>query len=308
MATAQRFTLFPCSIIHGSAQTLDLAQMQNFRVSPNANVTEEFAAGSVDRKAVIEVASDPTISFGTVDLATYWGTVSPTVGLALTGAGATFRLQERSTLDGVFETSTTHETFTVARGIVIPMRLSASQDDSAGCMMESTLYCLYDGTNLPIVHNTGVDFASAPTPTFTSKFFMGPCYINGSEIPGLTQWSVDFGITYSVRRTSGAVYGALGSIVRRAPSITLSSLKMDQFTAVSHFLRAAAGTIALYGWKGTASGNRVAVATTQHFKVTATAGGLGEQELTATEGEDGTYSLRIWPTSTLAVSVASAIP
>jgi hypothetical protein len=308
MASAERFALFPCDFIH-SGGTLALAQMQGFAISPDAQISEEYAHGAVDRKAAIEVASNPSITFETQDLTTYWGAVSPTVGLAVaTSTGATFRLQERATLDGVWETSTTHETYTVSRGILIPESVEASQDDERGAVVSSRHVCLYDGTNLPIVKNTGVDFSAATTPAFTSKFFLGPVYHNSSELKGVISSRVEFGIEFAPRRTSGAVYASLGSIVRRAPTISITMLKVDALSSVNAFLRALSGTFAVYYWKATASANRTAVASTVHAKFSASAGAWNDESISVQDNGDATATIRIRPTSTIAVSVASAIP
>lgn len=307
MTTAQRFGLFPCSVVHAGG-TLNLAQMQDFNVTPQAQKDRFFAPGSVDPKAHILTAADPQITFGTQDLATYFGTVSATVGLALTGAGATFRLQERSTLDGVFETSTTHETFTAARGLVIPTQLSSSQDDQTGAVLQSTLVVLYDSSTSPIVHNTGVDFATAPTPAFVGEFFQGPVYHNGSEIPGITSTRIDFGITFATKRTSGQVYPTLGAITQRAPVFNFTTLKADVTASLDIFQRALSGTLACYFWKGADAGSRVAAATASHCKVSAATGVWNDESIQVSGNDDGTVNIAVMPTGTMAVSVASAIP
>ncbi len=308
MASAERFALFPCSFIHGAAQTLNLAQMQNFDAQTAAAISRRFVSGAVDPKANILVSADPRVSFGTRDLATYFGTISPTVGLALTGAGATFRLQERSTLDGVWETSTTHETFTCSTGLILPRRISASQDDQDGAVLESELVVLYDGSTQPIVHNTGVDFATAPTPAFTSEFFLGPVYHNGSEIGGVTQVSVDFGINFAPRRVSGQYFATKGAIVQRAPMFTFTILKVDARSAINKFIAAITSSFAVYFWKGADAGSRVAVGTGAHCKISCTAGVWNDQNISARENDDGTVTVQMLPTGTIAVSVASAIP
>lgn len=307
MASAQRFVLFPCSVVHGAAQTLNFAQIQDFAVNPGGTIDEFYAPGSIDRKANILANATPQITFGTQDLATYFGAVSPIVGLALTGAG-TFRLQERSNLDGVFETGSTHETFTVTGGIIVPTRLTASQDDQTGAVLQSMLHVLYDGTNVPVIHNTGVDFTAAPAPAFTSEFFLGPVYHNSVEIPGITQVSVDFGIQFVARRTSGQVWATLGAITRRQPTFTFTTLKADVTSAINIFNRALSGTLAIYLWKGADAGSRVAVATAQHCKISAATGQWNDESIQVTGHDDATVNIIVRPTGTIATAVNSAIP
>lgn len=306
MASAERFCLFPCSAVH-SGGTLNLAQMQDFSVQTNGTRDRFYVPGAVDPKAHILAFADQQITFGTQDLATYFGTVSPTVGLALTGAG-TFRLQERSDLAGVFETGSTHETYTVTNGLIIPTRLSASQDDQTGAVLQSTLFPLYDGSTNPVVHNTGVDFSGAPTPAFTSEFFLGPVYHNSSQIGGITQVSIDFGIQFAPRRVSGQVFATKGAITRRSPVFTFTTLKSDVDAAVNLFNRALTNSFAIYLQKGADAGSRISAATASNCKISCTAGVFSTDSIQVSSNDDATTNISVMPTGTIAVSVASAIP
>lgn len=307
MASAERFCLFPCSVIHGAAQTLNFAQIQDFAVNPNGTIDEFYAPGSVDRKANILANASPHITFGTQDLVTYFGAISPIVGLALTGAG-TFRIQERSNLDGVFETGATHETFTATGGLIVPTRLTASQDEQTGCVMQSMFHALYNGSVEPIVHNTGVDFAGAPAPAFVSEFFLGPVYHNAAQVKGITQVAVDFGIQFVPKRTSGEVWATLGAITRRSPLFTFTTLKSDVDATISLFNRALSGVFAFYLWKGADAGSRVAIASTVHCKISCATGAWSTDSIQVTGHDDATSNISIRNTGVISVSVASAIP
>ena len=308
MASASRFGLYSCSTVTGSAVTTVFNQMVGFEMSPGASRTRIHVGGDVDPKAHIEAFSDPRIRFGTRDLTKYWGIVSATTGVALTGT-ATFRLQERGTLAGVFESgATAGETYTVAQGILLPRTLSANQDDTQGAIIQSELICEHNGSVAPIVKNTNADITVATAPAFNSEFFMGPVYINSVEVPGIISTNIDFGIEYSSKRTSGQVYSTLGAIVRRAPMMSFTTLKADTDTASSAFLRALAGVVAIYFWKGADSGNRVAIASTVHLKISAAAGSWGNDSISVQELDDATDVISIMPTGSLSMSIASAIP
>ena len=306
MASAERFGLYPCSFVHAGG-TLNLAQMQGFNISTGAQRTRIWASGAVDPKAHVLANASPVINFQTRDLATYWGTVSPTVGLAQSNS-STYRLQERSDLSGVFETGSTNETYTVEAGWLCPVSVSASQDDANGAIVESMHFPLYNGTTEPIVHNTAVDISGASAPAFTSEFWLGPVYHNGAEIPGIINTRVDFGINFAPRRTSGHVYPKKGAIVGRGPMLSFTTLKVDVTATINQFLRATAGTMAFYYWKGADAGSRVAVATTVHCKISAATGAWGDDSMSVQDNDDATSTISILPTGTIAVSVASAIP
>ena len=307
MATANRFSIFPCSFIHAGG-TLNLAQMQGFGVEPGSATKRVFVGGAVDPKANLLASANPRLPFQTRDLTTLIGTVSPLTGLALTGAGATFRIQERDEAEAFFLTGGTHETYTVAKGHLVIDSISASQDDQDGAVAQCILFALHNGSVLPIVHNTGVDLAGAPAPAFTSEFFMGPVYHNGVELTGILSQQVQFGLAFRQFRTSGAVYPSQGYIARREPVIRLTTLKADMNATVSHFLRATSGALACYFWKAADASDRVAVGTTVHLKITAATGAFSDDTFSVTENDDGTLTLNILPTGALAYSISSAIP
>lgn len=307
MASGKRFSLFPCSFIHAGG-TLDLAQMQGFEARPAPTIRTVHVGGAVDPKANIVANGTPQIGFQTRDLTTLLGALDPTTGLALSSTGATFRLQERDDGGSVFLTGTTHETFTVAKGHLVLDSIGASQDSAEGATAQLTCHCLYDGTNEPIVHNTGVDFAAAPTPAFTSEFWMGPVYHNSVEIDGVLSWSLEVGTQFVPFRVGGSIWPKQGCIVRRMPKIKITTLKVDTVASLSKSLRALSGTLACYLWKGANNGSRVAVATTQHAKFSFSAGGWREEQISVTENDDATATIEVLPTGTLGYSVASAIP
>jgi hypothetical protein len=308
MATAKRFSIYPCSFVHAGG-TLNLAQMQGFDSRPEATIRIVYVGGAVDPKANIAVMANPKVTFGTRDITTLIGTLNPLTGLKLAAGGAIFRLQERDDGESIFLTAATHETHDVAKGHIVLDSIGAAQDDQEGAIAQLTCHALYDGTNEPIVHNTGIDFSDGePTPAFSSEFFMGPVYHNGAQIEGVTRWSVETGLAFVPFRTDGNVYPGLGYIARRTPKIKVTTLKVDTVASLNKTLRALSGTFACYLWKGTNAGSRVAVATGAHFKVSAAAGAWRDESLSVTENDDGTATIEVLATGTLGYSITSAIP
>jgi hypothetical protein len=298
MASAKRFSIYPCSFVHAGG-TLNLAQMQGFDSRPDATIKTVYVGGAVDPKANIAVMANPKVTFGTRDLTTLLGTLNPLTGLALAAGGATFRLQERDDGESIFLSTATHETHDVAKGHVI----------LDGAVAQLTCHALYDGTNEPIVHNTGVDFSDGePTPAFTSEFFMGPVYHNGSQLEGVTRWSVETGLVWMPSRVDGNVYPRQGFIARRTPKIKVTTLKVDTVASLNKVLRALSGTFALYLWKGANAGSRAGVASGVHLKVSAAAGAWRDESVAVTENEDGTATIEVLITGTLTWSITSTIP
>lgn len=306
MSTAKRFSIFPCSLTYAGPTTVDLTQMQGFGVEPRPAIKRVYVGGAIDPKAHLLASADPQKPFATRDLVTLLGAVSPLTGLSITGA--TFRLQERDDAESVFLTGLTHETFTVTKGHVVIESIGASQDDQDGALAQCRLFALYDGTNLPIVHNTGVDFSGAPAPAFTSEFYLGPIYHNGSEIEGILSSQVEFGLAFTPFRTSGSPYPKQGYIARRQPVMRMTTLKSDVNAAVNMLVRAASGTLAFYYWKAVDAGDRVAVANTNHLKISAATSVFSDDNFSVSENDDATCTITILPKGSLAYTVSSAIP
>jgi hypothetical protein len=306
MSTAKRFSIYPCSLTYAGPTTVDLQQMQGFGVEPRPAIKRVYVGGAIDPKAHLLASADPQKPFATRDLTTLLGAVSPLTGLHITAS--TFRLQERDDAESVFLTGGTHETFTTTGGHVVIESISASQDDQEGSLAQCRLYALWDGTNLPIVHNTGVDFSAAPVPAFLSQFFMGPVYHNGAEVEGILNHQVDFGLVFAPFRTGGSPYPKQGYIARRQPMMRMTTLKSDVDGAVSLFARAASGTLAFYHWKGVDAGDRVAVGTASHLKISAATSLFSDDNHSVTDNDDGTCTISIMPKGSLAFSVSSAIP
>ncbi|MDQ3288916.1 MAG: hypothetical protein M3Q42_11800 [Pseudomonadota bacterium] len=305
--SADRFSLFPCSFVHAGG-TLDLLQMQGFAANPQAQVSRRYVGGAVDPKAHLLASGKPQVSFGTRDLATLLGTVNPLLGLASAAGGSTFRLQERDEGQGVFLTTATHETLSLAKSHLLVNSLSARQDDAEGAIAQCVAHALYDGTNEPILHATGADFSLLTPPAFTSEFFMGPVYHNGVQVAGVTEHSVEFGTQFMPFATDGDIWPRKGYVARRAPVIKFSTLKVGQVAALSKSLRALSGTLAIYFWKAVDNAARVAVGSSLHVKVSCATGAWRDDAITVSENDDGTVAIEVLPKGSLTISAVSTIP
>lgn len=306
MASAKRFSNYTATFIHGAAQTLSLTQMESFAVEPNPTKAEIIPGGLVDRAAVLTAGAAPRVRFGTRDLATLFGTVSTSAGLALTGA-ATFRLQERED-GGTFITGATDETITTTGGFIYVESITATQEDANGAIANCVCIPLWDGSTDPLVHTTGVNFSGVGAPAFVSQFFLGPVYHNSVAIDGITSVTIDCGVNYDAKAFNGDPYAKLGAIVTRTPSISFVTAKADAAAALNVFGNAITSSLACYFWKAVDSGTRVAVATAQHCKISTTSGDWCHDDVSVTGNDDGTVTLKVTPKAALAVSVASAIP
>lgn len=302
MASADRYSLYTCNW-----DATELQQVDSWSASVNASHAAIIPGGLVDRSHIGIGSATPTVTLETRDLVTTFGVVSATAGLVI-ATGSTYRLQQRAD-GGTFSAGASHETITTTGGFVRPMTLSSSQGDEEGVMATFEETALWDGTNNPLVHNTGANYDVTPNaPTFTSRFFHGPVYSDGTIVDGCTQWNLDFGINYVARIFDGDPYPAKGAIVTRTPTMTFTVAKASAGSAQNMFGRAITTSLYFYGQRGVAGGTRVAAATAQHLKVGCTAGLTAHDQMTVQGNEDGSVTFTTMPTGVITLSVASAIP
>lgn len=300
----QRFSLFPASFVHAGG-TLNLTQLQSHGFRPGSQKAPIIPGGAIDRAHVGTSMASPVHSFSTRDLAGVFATLSATAGLACTG-GATFRRQARKESD-TFLTGSNHVTYASTKGFLLPRTLSASQDSAEGVMLTCEYFSLStNGIAEPETINTGVDFSSAPTPAFSSRFFMGPIKRASTMLSSILGWEYDFGINFQPKHFDGNIFAECGSIITREPKITFTAADANLNDSLSAFHNVS-GALLLFGRKGSSSSARVADATAEHLKVTVSAGEYCVDEDSVSGNDDGTVSFNVMPTGTVGLSVASAI-
>lgn len=298
-----RYSSYPFTCTTSGA--FALRQIDSQSVQPNAVKSQIVPGGAVDRAHVGLSAANPVIPITTRDLLTVFTAVAPSAVLAFTSG--TLRWQKRAEAS-TFDASAVHESLTIPKGVLVPGNLTASQQDAEGASLNLSLMPLYDGTNPIFTRNTSVDLSAVTTPTFVSRYYMGPVYINSVLVPNIERVSIDFGLGYSRKAFNGSPYPTEGSVITRLPTMTFTSTAISIDNAVSMFARALAGTIAIYFQAGASASDRVAAATTGHIKISATAGEWCTDSISVQGNDDGTASFTVQPTAALAVSVASAIP
>lgn len=298
-----RYSLYPFSCATG-AVSLAFRQLDRFNLAVNAQQASIIPGGALDVACTSMSNAAPMIEMTTRDLLTFFTAVSPSGVLPFTsGVG---RAQKRDD-GGAFLTDASHEVYNIAKGVIVPGSISASQDDQEGANLNFAAEILYDGTNLPIVRATGQTFATAPTPACISRYYLGPAFIDTVQIPNIEQVSIEFGVNYQAKGFNGSPYPVEGSIISRTPTISLTSTAMAIDAAMSMFLRQLGGDFRCFFQRSLDGSDRVAAGTASHVKISATGGTWGTESISTQGNEDGTVTLRVTPNSALSVSVASII-
>lgn len=308
-----RFGIYPLTLTYAGPTTLNVQQIGRWGIKPDANKETIIPGGSVDPSAIVLNYGNPSVEFETDDLATILSVVTPSAGLACSG-GALFQLQKRA--DGAtFAGGATNVTITSKKGFCYPKTLDVRQDRAGGARLTCEYVAQYDGTTTgtPAVPTDPMAIAAnqalASTPAFNARFYLGPVYVNAVEVPGITGYSVDFGIEYRTLRADGDLWPQVGSIFSRKPKFFFTLVKADYAASIGSLFNAApAGAIAFYLRKGAPGGARVADATTGHIKITMATGAWNADSLDVQEQDDATLRVACEATGTIAVSTASAIP
>jgi hypothetical protein len=296
--------------IHGASLnggSLLLTQVNSYSFDPGQSIDEIVPGGVLDRGAVILGSASSMVRIRSRDVATIFGAVSPSVGYYCSGSSV-FDLQQRAS-GGTYTGSTgANAKITVPVGFLVPESISASAGGNQEAQVELTLHALYDGTNAPMSIANSANLAGSVA--FNSAFYLGPLYINSVKMEGIISSSVEFGLQFSKAIPDGSLYPTVGSIVERKPRFSFTMLRVDFIASniTNFFNAAAAGTVAAYFYKGATGTGRVAAATTSHAKFSATASTISPDTLSVRDNDDATVTVTIRPTSTVAVSVASAVP
>jgi len=209
----------------GAADVL-IDQVSDFAVNPAANRMLVAADGAVDPTFVALAGGEPRLAFSSSAIATVLGTIG-IAGLAITAdadeAGLEAWFQQYD--EGATRTAgATHQKLTIKEGLLLPRTITAAGGLSPPpAVMSLEAIATYDGTNLPIVV-AAADAALLGTPTVDEIFVAGPVMINGVQLEGVQNITINFGIVELVLGADGSVWPTFAAVQGRAPSITIETL------------------------------------------------------------------------------------
>ena len=206
----------------------------------------------------------------------------------------------------VADATTSHWRARAPETVIVPLSISASNDSPA--TMQARVVCLYDGSNAPVA-NTG-SVALSGTPTSAEHFVVGPVVINTTTIPGILDWSLDFGVQTIETRSDGELYLSWLAVKEYRPVVTIRCLGS---AAVTYGLNGTALTGLTVYLRKCATTGRVANGTAEHIAFTATAGLITIPEASGGNNNEAITTIRCEligadaTTVPLAVNTATAI-
>ncbi len=242
------------------------------------------------------------------------------IAAALAKAGLTgFKVEAGSTAVCYFQKgaaggtragATSHFKQTVGNGIIVPRQINAGQDAPATISYE-LIPISTDGAATPIAFATGQSLAGSPS--VSEIFYCGKVMINNTQLEGIQNITVDFGIQLEVIAADGHVFPTYVGIRLIQPSITIRTLDVLALNTfgISGVAQGASDSI-VYLRKGLSGGARTADATAEHISFTIDEGRISVTNVGGSHGPPSMSDVRISPVYDgtylpLVISTATAI-
>ncbi|HZZ28471.1 MAG TPA: hypothetical protein VFE46_10760 [Pirellulales bacterium] len=247
----------------------------------------------------------PEKRFETTQLVTVLGAAGMTIGDW--SANATNLYYRKVTPFGTRDAlgATTGQRLQASIAGVMIHRVSARQGGLASA--DCCVYIPYDGTNAPIASSSGV--AVSGTPSSTEQFTLGPVFINGSQVFGITDWTIDFGQQVIQTISDGELYPTFIAIGDLKPVVTFRGLDFSWTSFAG--LNGVSITSASFYLRAMSAAGRVANGTSAHIKFSALAGLAYVDDVSGGGNDQSQTSCRLNPISsngtTLPLTVATGV-
>jgi len=193
--------------------------------------------------------------------------------------------------DGLRADAGSHFEVTMANGILLPMSINAGQGGQASiaCQM---IPRSSDGLASPIAI---VVNASLPAngELVDELYTLGEVSINGTELEGADSVTIDLGMELEVSYGSGHVYPTVVSVIRRTPSVIVSTLDIATFETWSEIGVAQGETDSTIAFQDQTRGG---VRGSSPITFAVDQGHIGFETVGAGQGAKGVGQVRITPT------------
>jgi hypothetical protein len=265
-------------LLHGIQNSSTfISQFTSCDVSPVVESLLVHAAGQVNPQFVAAMGISPEIRFGSTQLKTILDLTGVTVD-DLSGANTDLWFKAAADQGNrVASASTAHHRYRAAQALLEVQSISAGHRSlaTANCR----LILGYDGTNVPLVYAGST--ALSGTPTAAENFVLGECHLNGTEIDGCQDISIDFGRQMIQLGSSGELYPTFNAEGTQSPTITIRAYNAGYWGTTGLALAVTSGS---FYFRKLATVGRVADGTAEHIKFAVT-NGLAHIDTTAGDGQ-----------------------
>lgn len=295
-----------------SAVATWLTGVMNYSIDFGINLIKESSAGSIDHEYLAQMDKAGKINIQSTDLS-----FLATCGMAglfiipdATHAGV--ELYFRKISNGglpIAIATTTHLKALVSDGLMVPTKVSASHNQLA--KLDLMLHAILGSVatysqSTPVTLSSGTAIESGAG-AMALAYTTGPVKYNSTLVQGISDENIDFGVQVNVESDSGEVYPTHVSIPFRAPNFTFTTKDQSVIASIGEGVSCSSG-FGMYFRKVAPNGDRVAIATAEHIKISAAAGELVPGAASLTHKQMGVTPFTFTPTGAVTISAASAIP
>lgn len=302
MSISKLYALGPVVVAAGQ-----INQIVDYQPDAGVEVLKHFSDGQSDPNFAAIILQSPRLTFTTTAIARALA-IAAYAPYSI-AANADFYFQKLAQ-GGIRAGSTTSLRVRGAKGILVPQQISCS--DKAYARMQMVMaFVSSDGTTAPV---TATDSVALPSITATDQLFtIGPIKINGTEVEGVKDVTIDFGMDLVVEHGSGEAYPTFSGVRSRNPTISFRTTDPTFLATDGYFAAQGSTDSVVYLRKCNKNGLRVANATTEHIGFTIDDGLVHVRSPGGGASEDTQMAeVIIEPTfdgtnDTVAVSAATAI-
>jgi hypothetical protein len=256
MSISKLFMLGP--VVTAAGQ---INQIQSYNFDPGVETVKHMSDGGVDPNLIGVMQQSPKLQFVTTAIKRALD-IAGISGYSVAAAADLYfqKIAQGGTRTG----STTSLKLTGTKGILCPLSLSC-QDKSYAQLSMALAFQSTDGTTAPLAADSAATMA---TPTAADQLYtLGPIKLNGTEVEGIKDVNIDFGIDLIVEHGSGEAYPTFIGIKTRAPSITFKCTDPTLLsTSGAYYVAQGATDSLVYLRKMASNGTRVADATASHIQ------------------------------------------
>lgn len=264
-----------------------ISQITEARFNPGIQLIRERIAGQAYRSYTARARTEGVLSAGTTQISDLLDVIG------MTGLSATSNLLTtwwQALIDGgVRGGSSTHTTVVCANGMVIPTSISVGEGEEKAKLMFEVHGRSTNGTTDPWVETASQSLAG--TVANNDGYVLGPTKINGTEVTGITNLEINFGITLHKEYNSGREYPEGIFIVTVDPEIRITCKDFDPASAGLTGVAQGATDSIVYLRALTRGVSRVADATGGHISFSLDDGYAYVDEKATSESAPGTVQL-----------------
>jgi len=303
---ADRYTLYA---VQYDESLIDQITAQ--AVNPGIQLALSDADGAVDPTYAAVMSQQPTFAWTSTALKTALDAVG--IDGAILGATEALELYlQLLSADGTRKTGESHTKVSSTTGLIVPTSIQAAHNGIANVSMQAWLRSS-DGVTAPFAE-TASQSLPAGGGSVDALWTAGKVAINGSELEDVQNIAVTMGISVVPFGGSGHVFPTALHIIRRTPSIlitTTDAAVLDTF-GVSGTAQGDTDSEVYFRKLTIDSATRVADETAEHIKIAIDAGIITVESVPANHPNAGTPVVRITPrydgtNAIIAISTASAI-